>query len=134
MNATDRLRLSAAGTGRSPVATTAFVERRAALRYSVNATVWIGRCGLCTVTATLIDISETGAAVRLRSAGTLGGQAWPFYLLNGDELWLTGLLPDMLIGWVIAVDDDVLRLHFWDDAGTRNRLSRLIEARFAARA
>jgi hypothetical protein len=54
--------------------------------------------------------------------------AWPLKLTNGDEISVTGLIAAPLLSWTVAVDRDILRLHFVHDVTSRTRLRALLAA------
>lgn len=76
--------------------------------------------------ATLINISKSGAAVRLRRAATAIGMTWAFCLRSGDEVHLSGLIDDPVACWVVAEDDNVVRVRFLLDDGTRVAVNKLV--------
>ena len=74
-----------------------------------------------------MNISETGAAVRLDPLPHMAAACWAYYLSNGDNVWLSGLLDDPVGCWVIAVDQDVLRVRFDQDDVVRRQVRALIK-------
>ena len=99
-------------------------ERRAAARYRLTGTVSVGRSESLPVTASMVDVSIGGAAVRLEPRVHM--QEWTQHLAAGEEIWLGGLLRDPITCWVVALDGDLLRLRFWHDDLTRSELKALI--------
>jgi hypothetical protein len=104
-------------------------EQRGAPRQNLERDVLIRRRGDLPVPGQLMNVSETGAAVRIRPPAQPATGVWPFYLSNGDEVWLTGLIDDPVTCWVIAVDHDVLRLRFAHDSAIRPHIRALIQGR-----
>lgn len=107
-------------------------ERRAAPRVRLVRNVLIRRRGEIPTPGTLIDLSETGAAVRIEPHTDIFEGVWPFKLANGDDIWLTALLEDPVECWVVAVYRDVLRIRFARDDGLRIRLRALARTSTAA--
>ena len=101
-------------------------ERRAAPRYSIERDVWVRHRGHLPAAATLINISKSGAAVRLRRVAIAIGMSWAFCLRSGDEVHLSGLIDDPVACWVVAEDDDVLRVRFLLDNATRVAVNSLV--------
>ena len=78
-----------------------------------------------------MNISITGAAVRVNGWSAAAQETWLTGLDHGDELMLAGLLDVSLSCWVIAVDEGVLRVRFLRDDGLRQRL-RVLVAEFSS--
>jgi hypothetical protein len=103
-------------------------ERRTAPRYDVHIEVWLRQHGLAPVAGSVINISRSGAAIRVHGWNVPVPSAWPTRLNHGDEVWLTGLLDVPLSCWVIAVEDGVLRVHFSLEEAMRHQLREVISA------
>jgi len=103
-------------------------ERRGASRIKVERNVLIRRRGEIPTPGTLMNISETGAAVRIEPLPDIFEGVWPFHLANGDDIWLTELLKDPLEAWVIGVNRDVLRVRFVQDERLRQSLRVLVRS------
>jgi len=101
-------------------------DRRGAPRYAIERDVWVRRRGQLPAAAALINISKSGAAVRLRRVATAFGMTWAFCLRSGDEVHLSGLIDDPVACWVVAEDGDVLRVRFLLDDGTRAAVNNLV--------
>src|SRR5579864_6155938 len=94
-------------------------ERCAAPRFAIERDVWVRRRGQLPAAAALINISKSGAAVRLRRVAIAIGMTWAFCLRSGDEVHLSGLIDDPVACWVVAENENVLRVRFLLDHGTR---------------
>ena len=103
-------------------------ERRGLPRSKVERNVLIRRRGEIPTPGTLINISETGAAVRIEPLPDIFEGVWPFHLANGDDIWLTELLSDPLEAWVIGVNRDILRVRFVLDDRLRQGLRVLLRS------
>ena len=103
-------------------------DRRAAPRYDVYIDVWLRQDGLASVAGAVINVSRSGAAIRVHGWNIPVPSAWPTRLNHGDEVWLTGLLDVPLSCWAIAVADGVLRVHFSLDEPMREQLREVIAA------
>jgi hypothetical protein len=103
-------------------------DRRGAPRYDVYFEVWLRRTGLAPVAGAVINISESGAAIRVHGWNVPVPSAWPTRLNHGDELWLAGLLGIPLSCWIIGVNDGVLRVHFSLNEAMRYQLREVIDA------
>jgi hypothetical protein len=120
------------GAKASPVLSTQSVgtqgpsEQRGAPRRSVERNLLIRRRGEVPAAGRLMNVSETGAAVRIRSPKDLTTGLWPYELSNGDDVWLTELVGDPVSCWVVAVDHDVLRVRFAPDDAIRAQIRALI--------
>jgi hypothetical protein len=101
-------------------------ERRVAPRYAMERDVWVRHRRHLPAAATLINISYSGAAVRLRRVARVIGMTWVFCLRSGDEVHLSGLIDDPVACWVVAEDGDVLRVRFLPDDGTRPAMDDLV--------
>jgi hypothetical protein len=97
-------------------------DRRGAPRHEVDYAVWIKRRGLVPVAGTMINISRSGAAIRVHGWHVPVPGPWPIRLNHGDEVWLTDLLDQPLSCWVIAIEEGVMRVHFTLDEATRHEL------------
>jgi hypothetical protein len=73
-----------------------------------------------------VNISISGAAVRILGWSLAAHETWLTRLSHGDELRLAGLLDDPLLCWVIAVEQGVLRVRFLRDDGLRQKLRVLV--------
>ena len=87
-------------------------DRRSAPRHDVEQAVVLSRSGLAPVAGLLVNISRSGAAIRIHGLHVPVPGPWPTRLRNGDEIWLSGLLDDPISCWVVAVGDGLLRVHF----------------------
>jgi hypothetical protein len=103
-------------------------ERRAAPRYDIHIDAWLKRHGLAPAAGTVINLSVSGAAIRVHGWNVPEPSPWPTRLHHGDELWVTGLLDTPLSCWVITVDDGLLRVHFSANEAMRNQLHGIIAA------
>jgi len=103
-------------------------DRRGAPRSRVERHVLIRRRGEIPTPGTLMNISETGAAVRIEPLPDIFEGVWPFHLVNGDDIWLTELLKEPVEAWVIGVNRDILRVRFVQDERLRQGLRVLIRA------
>ncbi len=102
-------------------------EQRGAPRHNLERDVLIRRRGELARAGKLMNISETGAAVRVQPPTDLATGLWPYNLSNGDDVWLTELLDDPVSCWVIGVNHDVLRVRFAHDDTIRPQIRALIE-------
>lgn len=93
-------------------------DQRGAERFDVRHPVSVGRYGDLAVAGTVINLSISGAAIRIEEADA----AWLARLDQGDDLWLAGLLEHPMSCWVVVVDDHVLRVHFARDAALRHQI------------
>jgi hypothetical protein len=116
-------------TPAAPMPSAAVREQRGAPRHNVERDILIRRRGELPAPGRLMNISETGAAVRIRPPTQPATGLWPYYLSNGDDVWLTALIDDPVTCWVIAVDHDVLRLRFAHDSAIRPQIRALIQGR-----
>jgi hypothetical protein len=103
-------------------------ERRGAVRHDVQFDVLLRRDGIAPVMGAVINISRSGAAIRIHGWNPPVPAAWPTRLNHGDEVWLVGLFDLPLFCWVIAVDENVLRVHFSLDDRMRRQLGEMIAA------
>ncbi len=103
-------------------------ERRGALRHDVQFNVHLRRPGISPVAGSVINISWSGAAIRVHGWNAPTPAAWPTRLSHGDELWITGLLDSPLLCWVVTVDDGVLRVHYTLNEPMRDQLQEKIAA------
>jgi hypothetical protein len=101
-------------------------ERRTELRFPIRRNVWLRHSGRLPAGGTLINVSRTGAAIQLRHTANAMVAAWAFHLKNGEEVYLSGLLDDPVACWIVALDNDLLRVRFLADAATRVRLDGLL--------
>ncbi|CAH2602205.1 conserved protein of unknown function [Rhodovastum atsumiense] len=104
----------------------AWKERRSAERYTFTRTVWLRRRDEVPDRATMKNVSRTGAAVQFRR-GTGAADTWLAHLAQGDEVTLCNLVDQPVECWVVAVEDDILRLHFPPGQAADDTLHRLIE-------
>jgi len=118
-------------TQSAPLAVPRMRDDRAAERFDVCQSVSIGLPGDVVVTGSVINISVTGAAIRVDGWNTSRTE-WLAGLDQGDELWVEGILPGGLIScWVVVSDEGLLRVHFSRDEAQRRQL-RVAIARLAA--
>ena len=103
-------------------------ERRAAPRYDVHIDVWLRRRGLAPVAGSVVNISASGAAIRVHGWNVPEPSPWPTRLNHGDEMWVIGLLDTALSCWAIAVNNGLLRVHFSLDDASRHQLCDMILA------
>jgi len=82
---------------------------------------------LPSIAGSLVNISISGCAVRVQMTAA-GKRSWPLHRSNGDEISLFGLLRQPVACWVVAVDNDIMRLRFLLDNGARDHLERAIAA------
>jgi hypothetical protein len=101
-------------------------DRRGAPRYDVQLSVGLRRQGLAPIAGSVINLSRTGAAVRVHGWNVPVPAAWPTRLGHGDELWLTGLLDAPVSCWVISVDEAVVRVRFSLGDSSRAQLDELL--------
>ena len=92
-------------------------EERHARRYAVSVPVCIGPLDDMAVAGTMLNVSLTGAAIRIE-----GSARWLSRLDHGDEMSLAGLLDRGLLCWVVTLDEDVLRVHFHQGRETADQL------------
>ena len=102
-------------------------ERRGAPRFALQWKLLIRRRGAVPAAATLINISASGAAIRIEPILDVDAEQWPYLLANGDEIWLSGLLNDPVDCWVIGVERDVLRVRFVQDDLVYRQISAFIK-------
>jgi hypothetical protein len=101
-------------------------ERRTELRFPIRRNVWVRHTGRLPAAGMLINVSRTGAAIQLRHTTNAMVAAWVFHLKNGEEVHLSGLLDEPVACWIVAIDDDLLRVRFLADAATRAQLDSLL--------
>jgi hypothetical protein len=102
-------------------------ERRRAPRYAVHRTIWLRRSRLLPASGSLLDISASGAAIRITIQNREDSALWPLHLTNGDEIQISGLLDDPVACWIVAVDEDRLRVRFSLDEPMRDLLRQAIQ-------
>ena len=114
--------------GKQPVppARTYVRDEREAPRFSVSRRVSIGPPGQCSTTGTMVNLSATGAAIRIDGPDADIRPPWFNHLTHGDEMWLAGLLGTSLLCWVVTFDDGVLRVHFYRDVALQDQLRGVI--------
>jgi methyl-accepting chemotaxis protein len=95
-------------------------DRRSARRFALSRQVRVQSGSAIWHVADLLDISETGAAIRV-----------DFVPVSGGEIMIGDLLDTILRGRVVDVIDGVIRLQFQPEPGTREMLRRLIVLTFA---
>jgi hypothetical protein len=86
-------------------------------RVSVNRTIWLHRRGALPAPGLLLNISEQGALAQADLSASPDRVTWPRHLRHGDELWLSDVVGDPLPCWVVAVEQDLIRLRLTYDAG-----------------
>jgi hypothetical protein len=86
------------------------IERRGAVRYDTDRAVAVRRWGGAAVKGRLLNISRTGAAIRLDPG---------FRIAPGNDVLVSGLLDAPITAWVVACDQNLLRLRFAQDEATR---------------
>ena len=101
-------------------------EERNARRYAVSLPVHIGPLDDTAIAGTMINVSLTGAAIRIE-----GSARWLSRLDHGDEMSLAGLLDRGLLCWVVTFDEDVLRVHFYQGRDTADQLREAIQRSIA---
>jgi hypothetical protein len=97
-------------------------DRRRAARHDLDLAVTLSRAGIAPVAALMVNISRSGAAIRIHGLHVPVPGPWPTRLRNGDEIWVSGLLDEPVSCWVVAVSDGVLRVHFQLDEPMRLQL------------
>ena len=110
-------------TAKSPVRTS---ENRTEPRYGINRAIWFQQPGKMPVAGSVTNISMTGALARVTAVRRDDVIFWPSLLSGGDEIWVSGLLNNPICCWVVAVDNDVLRLRFLLDTKERHQLQNAI--------
>jgi hypothetical protein len=100
-------------------------------RVSVNRTIWLHRRGALPAPGLLLNISEQGALAQADLSASPDRVTWPRHLRHGDELWLSDVVGDPLPCWVVAVEQDLIRLRLTYDAGLLPEL-RIFMARSAS--
>jgi hypothetical protein len=102
--------------------------QRQAPRHDAQIEIWLRRRGLAPNAAMVMNISRSGAAIRIHGWNVPVPSPWPTRLKHGDEVWLVGLLSAPISCWVVTVDDGVLRVRFELDDQMREQLHTLIES------
>ena len=104
-------------------------DRRAARRYDENRPVTIVRDLCLPAQSFIVNISLTGAAIRVYSGWYVPEMVgWVTKLKSGDDIWLSDLLTEPVFCWVVALDDGVLRVRFSLTEAARSQLRQLIAA------
>jgi hypothetical protein len=102
-------------------------DRRAARRYDKNRPVTIVRDLCLSAQSFIVNISLTGAAIRVYSGWYIPETVdWVTKLKSGDDIWLSDLLPEPVFCWVVALDDGVVRVRFSLTEAARSQLRQLI--------
>ena len=101
-------------------------DRRDAERFDVNHDVTIGMPGTAPLPGTVINISVSGAAIRIAGWNSRARAAGLVRLNRGDELWIVGMLRIPMSCWVVSFDANVLRVHFARGGAQRHQLRELI--------
>jgi PilZ domain len=115
-------RSPSAGSPSAGETASAVPDRRDAPRFDVDHAVLVRREGLVPVAGTLINLSRSGAAIRIHGWHVPVPGAWPVRLKHGDEVELGDLLDEPVPCWVIAVEEGVLRVRFLVGEATRTKL------------
>ena len=89
------------------------LDRRADERFEMCIPVSIGPICSPGMSGLVMNVSMTGAAVRIIAPGD-APRAWLARLDQGDELWITDLLAAPIPCFVVVFEDDILRVHFAD--------------------
>jgi hypothetical protein len=71
------------------------------------------------VAALMVNVSMSGAAIRVFGWDAPEPEEWPIQPKHGEELEISGLLDVSLSCWVVALDDGVLRVRFLLDETLR---------------
>jgi hypothetical protein len=104
-------------------------DRRGEERYEAYHPVSVSLPGpLPPVAGTVINLSLSGAAVRIPGWAARAPAEWLTRLDRGDELRLAGLVEVSVSCLVIAVDGGVLRVRFSGDEAMRGRLREVIDS------
>lgn len=101
-------------------------DRRDAERYEVGHQISIGLPGTSPVAGTIINISVSGAAIRIEGWNGRARAVWLAQLSRGDELWMVGLVGIPISCWLVVLEGDLLRVHFARGGTLRSRLREVI--------
>jgi hypothetical protein len=102
-------------------------DRRTARRYDENRPVTIVRDLCLHAQSFIVNISLTGAAIRVYSGWYVPETVdWVTKLKSGDDIWLSDLLTEPVFCWVVALEDGVLRVRFSLTEAARSQLRQLI--------
>ena len=92
------------------------VDQRGAPRFAARRALWLAQPTFPRVPGELVNLSMTGASVRI--SASIGGENDYFrshyhrvHRRRGDELFISGLLAKPVCCWIVAADDDILRVH-----------------------
>src|SRR4051794_15721256 len=100
-------------------------DRRAWPRFPMDQSVSVGPPGEAPVVGTLVNLSLSGAAIRIHHWDA----PWLERLNQSDQLWLAGILDAPFLCRVVVTDKGMVRVHFEDDAGLRRRIQWVIDSR-----